>query len=175
MGAKFTVEDISAEEIAARALRTAGLLGARDLVDATIRTRRTRDRSPRSRPTSTPAVARLRSTQIDGAFGVRRTTSGESIGWGNAVIGIRNALAPPLEVRHEPDGRRWADFHLGRGLRGPAGTRPRRVSALILDHVLGEAASGPQTAVHRQHHHALPARHPLGHCTPRRRSPAPTG
>lgn len=139
---EFTVEDISAEEIARlRALYEPLACSVRDLVDATIRTRADAETVAAVQADIDAAVARLRSTQIDGAFGVRRTTSGESIGWGNAVIGIRNALAPPLEVRHEPDGRRWADFHLGAAYEGPPGHVHGGVSALILDHVLGEAAS----------------------------------
>ncbi len=142
---EFTVEDISAEEIdRLRAIYQPLAESVRDLVDATIRTQADAETVAAVKADIDAAVARLRRTQIDGAFGVRRTTSGESMGWGNAVIGIRNALAPPLEIHRDPDGRRWTDFHLGAAYEGPPGHVHGGVSALILDHVLGEAASPDQ-------------------------------
>ena len=139
---EFTVEDISAEEIARlRGIYEPLTESVRDLVDATIRTRADAETVAAIKADIDAAVARLRGTQIDGAFGVRRTTSGESMGWGNAVIGIRNALAPPLGIHRDPDGRRWTDFHLAAAYEGPPGHVHGGVSALILDHVLGEAAS----------------------------------
>jgi len=139
---EFTVENISAEEIARlRGIYEPLTESVRELVDTVIRTQADAQTVAAVKADIDAAVARLRSTQIDGAFGVRRTTSGESMGWGNAVIGIRNALAPPLEIHHEPDGRRWTDFHLGAAYEGPPGHVHGGVSALILDHVLGEAAS----------------------------------
>jgi acyl-coenzyme A thioesterase PaaI-like protein len=142
---EFTVEDISAEEIARlRGIYEPLAESVRDLVDATIRTQADAETVAAVKADIDAAVARLRRDQIDGAFGVRRTTSGESMGWGNAVIGIRNALAPPLEIHRDPDGRRWTDFHLGAAYEGPPGHVHGGVSALILDHVLGEAASPDQ-------------------------------
>jgi acyl-coenzyme A thioesterase PaaI-like protein len=142
---EFTVEDISAEEIdRLRAIYEPLARSVRELVDATIRTEADAATVAAVKADIDAAVARLRSRQIDGAFGVRRTTSGESMGWGNAVIGIRNAIAPPLEIHREPDGRRWTDFHLGAAYEGPPGHVHSGVSALILDHVLGEAASPDQ-------------------------------
>ena len=61
--------------------------------------------------------------------------------WGNAVIGIRNALAPPVITGCDDTGRVSADFHLGAAYEGPPGHVHGGVSALILDHALGEAAS----------------------------------
>ena len=49
--------------------------------------------------------------------------------------------APPLVIHRDEDGRRWTDFHLGAAYEGPPGHVHGGVSALILDHVLGEAAS----------------------------------
>ncbi|WP_328356601.1 PaaI family thioesterase [Mycobacterium sp. NBC_00419] len=139
---EFTVEDIPAEEVARlRAIYEPLTESVRELVDATIRTEADAETVAAVKADVDAAVARLRSRQIDGAFGVRRTADGESMGWGNAVIGVRNALAPPLAVHREPDGRRWADFHLGAAYEGPPGHVHGGVSALILDHVLGEAAS----------------------------------
>ncbi len=139
---EFTVEDISAEEMARlRAIYEPLAESVRDLVDATIRTEADAQTVAQVRADIDAAVARLRSKQIDGAFGARRSTDGEAMNWGNAVIGVRNALAPPLNVHREPDGSRWAEFHLGAAYEGPPGHVHGGVSALILDHVLGEAAS----------------------------------
>ena len=139
---EFTVEDLSAEDVARlRAIYEPLTESVRELVDATIRTEVDAETVAAVKADIDAAVARLRGRQIDGAFGVRRTTSGESMGWGNAVIGIRNALAPPLAIHRDESGRRWTDFHLGAAYEGPPGHVHGGVSALILDHVLGEAAS----------------------------------
>lgn len=139
---EFTVEDIPAEEVARlRAIYEPLAESVRDLVDATIRTEADAQTVAAVKADIDAAVARLRSKQIDGAFGVRHTASGERMTWGNAAVGIRNPLAPPLDVHCEPDGRRFADFHLGAAYEGPPGHVHGGVSALILDHVLGEAAS----------------------------------
>lgn len=57
------------------------------------------------------------------------------------MIGLRNPSAPPLVIHRDADGRRWADFHLGAAYEGPPGYVHGGVSALVLDHLLGEAAS----------------------------------
>lgn len=139
---EFTVEDWSAEDIARqRAIYEPLAESVRDLVDATIRSEADADTVAEVRGLLDAAVARLRERQIPGAFGVRQTAAGESVGWGNAVIGIRNALAPPVLTRREESGRVVADFHLGAAYEGPPGLVHGGVSALILDHLLGEAAS----------------------------------
>lgn len=139
---EFTIEDIPAEEMARlRAIYEPLAESVRDLVDATIRTEADAQTVAAVKAQIDGAVAQLRSRQIEGAFGARRTADGEAMNWGNAVIGIRNALAPPLNVHREADGRRWAEFHLGAAYEGPPGHVHGGVSALILDHVLGEAAS----------------------------------
>ncbi|BBY67045.1 PaaI family thioesterase [Mycolicibacterium helvum] len=139
---EFTTEDLSAEDIERlRAIYEPLAISVRELVDATIRTEVDAETVAAVKADIDAATARLRSDQIDGAFGVRRTASGQSISWGNAVIGLRNASAPPLVIHRDEDGRRWTDFHLGAAYEGPPGHVHGGVSALVLDHVLGEAAS----------------------------------
>lgn len=139
---EFTVEDLPAEEIARlRAIYEPLAESVRELVDATIRTEVDAETVAAVKADIDAATARLRSNQIAGAFGVRHTTSGESLSWGNAVIGVRNPIAPPLRVSRDDDGRYWADFHLGAAYEGPPGHVHGGVSALVLDHVLGESAS----------------------------------
>ena len=116
----------------------------RALVDATIRTEADAATVAEVRRDIDAAVARLRERQIDGAFGVRVATDGQGISWGNAVIGVRNALAPPVHTQRDESGRVSADFHLGAAYEGPPGHVHGGVSALILDHLLGEAASPDQ-------------------------------
>lgn len=142
---EFTVEDWSAEDVA----RLRGIYGpladsVRALVDATIRTEADAATVAEVTRDIDAAVSRLRERQIDGAFGVRVATDGQGISWGNAVIGVRNALAPPVHTHRDESGRVSADFHLGAAYEGPPGHVHGGVSALILDHLLGEAASPDQ-------------------------------
>lgn len=82
----------------------------------------------------------LRERVNPGPYGVRWGASGQKRAWGNAAAGLRNAVAPPLVVQCDPDGRAWTDFHLGAAYEGPAGLTHGGVSALVLDQVLGSAA-----------------------------------
>lgn len=83
---------------------------------------------------------RLRKQLMPGPYGVRFKPDGHSRAWGNAVVGLRNPVAPPLEVHRDPAGRAWSDFHLGAAYEGPPGLVHGGVSALVLDQLLGEAA-----------------------------------
>lgn len=139
------MEDWSSEELARlRGIYEPLAASVRDLVDATIRTEADPQIIAEVTRDIGSAVARLRSRQIEGAFGVRHTTAGESVGWGNAVIGMRNALAPPVETRRDESGAVRSDFTLGAAYEGPPGHVHGGVSAMILDHLLGEAASPDQ-------------------------------
>lgn len=143
---EFTVEDWSAEDVARlRGIYEPLTESVRALVDATIRTEADAETVAEVKRDIDAAVARLRRRQIPGAFGVRHTASGEGIGWGNAVIGIRNALAPPLVTGYNEAGVLWAEFELGAVYEGPPGHVHGGVSALILDQLLGEAASPDRT------------------------------
>jgi acyl-coenzyme A thioesterase PaaI-like protein len=59
---------------------------------------------------------------------------------GNAVVGVRNAIAPPLVTVWEREGC-WAEFALGASYEGPPGHVHGGVCALILDQVMGEGAA----------------------------------
>ena len=91
-------------------------------------------------PGEARATAALRAKQLAGPFGVRFTTDGQGQPWGNPVIGIRNPIAPPVTI-HRADGRAWAEFDLGAAYEGPPNHVHGGISALILDHILGEVAS----------------------------------
>ncbi len=72
---------------------------------------------------------------------MRYLATGERMAWGNAVIGIRNPIAPPVQIQRDADGTSVCDFHLGAAYEGPPGHVHGGVAALVLDHLLGEAAS----------------------------------
>ena len=119
----------------------------RELIDATIRTEVDGDAVAAAKAEIDSATARLRAAQKDGSFGIQYGSDGDPMPWGNAVIGVRNPTAPPLLIRKEPDGVATCDFYLGAAFEGPPGHVHGGVSAKILDHVLGDAASKP--GVHR--------------------------
>lgn len=134
-------EEITAEEIERQKALYAPLTqGIRGLVDAAIRTQVDDDAIRTATAEIEAITARLREQQIDSSFGVRFNTTGLSRSWGNAVVGVRNAIAPPLVIDHDPSGRAWSDFHLGAAYEGPPGLVHGGVSALLLDQLLGEAA-----------------------------------
>lgn len=141
---EFTVENISVAEVE----RLRGIFGpltdsVRELIDATIRTEVDADEVAAAKAAIDSATARLRARQLDGPFGVRISEE-EQMPWGNPVIGLRNPIAPPLILHRADDGSVYSDFHLGAAYEGPPGHVHGGVSALVLDHVLGEAASSAE-------------------------------
>ncbi|ANW65502.1 MULTISPECIES: PaaI family thioesterase [Mycolicibacterium] len=113
----------------------------RDLLDVTIRTEMDEDVIREAQAAIEAVTARLRTRQIDGAYGVRLNADGRSRSWGNPVIGLRNPIAPPLVITRDEQDRCSADFELGAAYEGPPGHVHGGMSALVLDHILGEAAS----------------------------------
>jgi acyl-coenzyme A thioesterase PaaI-like protein len=139
---EFTSADITAEDVERlRAIYEPLTQSVRELIDATVRTEVDEAAVAVAKAEIDSAAARLRSSQLEGTFGVRYLDSGERMAWGNVVIGVRNPIAPPLVVNHDPSGRAWCDFDLGAPYEGPPGHVHGGVAALVLDHLLGEAAS----------------------------------
>jgi hypothetical protein len=114
----------------------------RDLVDATIRSTVEDDEIRAVQAEVEGLVARLRARQLEGPAGVRYNSEARAWNWGNAVVGKRNAIAPPLQIVHDPSGVVHADVVLGAAYEGPPGLVHGGVSALLLDQVMGETASG---------------------------------
>jgi acyl-coenzyme A thioesterase PaaI-like protein len=138
----FTLEDLSAEDVERLRSRYRPLTeSVRELIDATIRSEADADAVAAAKAHIDAATAILRRDQLDGPFGVRFTAHGDRMPWGNAVIGLRNPIAPPLAVQRNDDGSVFADFVLGAAYEGPPGHVHGGVAALLLDHVLGESAS----------------------------------
>ena len=138
----FTLENLSAEEVERlRAVYQPLAESVRELIDATVRTEVDATVVAAAKAEIDSATARLRKQQTEGSFGVRYLTTGERMAWGNAVIGIRNPIAPPVQIGRDADGKSVCDFHLGAAYEGPPGHVHGGVAALVLDHLLGEAAS----------------------------------
>ena len=138
----YRVEDLSDAEIAREREVQGGLAAStRALVDAVIRTTVDGDEILEVRALVDELTARLTKSQIPGPFGVSVTPAGAVRNHGNTVVGLRNAVAPPLAIRRDPSGRAESDFTLGAAYEGPPGMVHGGVTALILDQLCGEAAA----------------------------------
>lgn len=126
----------------------AGLTDAvRGLVDATIRTT-----VPEERIRAVEAAVRdltddLRAEQIPGPYGIRYNAEGRSWNWGNAVVGARNAIAPPVVLEERSGGGLCADVELGAPYEGPPGCVHGGITMLLLDHLMGETGSDGHTRI----------------------------
>lgn len=139
---EYRVVEISPEELQREREVQGGIAQAtRELVDAVVRSTVPDEELVAVREEIEKLTARLRASQIDGSFGVAVTPEGGVRNHGNAVVGLRNAIAPPVHVEQSPEGRAWADFTLGAAYEGPPGLVHGGVSALILDQICGEAAA----------------------------------
>jgi acyl-coenzyme A thioesterase PaaI-like protein len=140
----WTLENLSTDDVARlRATYEPLTESVRALIDATIRTEVDAETVAAAKAEIDAATARLRSEQVDGSFGIRFSTDGDQMPWGNVVIGVRNPVAPPVVVEQSDSGV-FTDFHLGAAYEGPPGHVHGGVAALVLDHILGAAASSPE-------------------------------
>jgi acyl-coenzyme A thioesterase PaaI-like protein len=87
------------------------------------------------------ATALLERKQRGTAGPLRMEGTGRPLVWANPAVGLRNAIAPPMVIHHEQGGRAWSEFTLGGAYEGPPGWVHGGICALVLDHILGEAAS----------------------------------
>lgn len=139
----FSEVDIPTAEVDHREAVTGALADSvRDLLDATIRTTVDDAEITAVRAELDALTARLRAAELPGPAGVRYNREGRSWSWGNAVIGQRNAIAPPLVIVHADDAETaHAEVTLGAAYEGPPGMVHGGVSALLMDQVMGETAS----------------------------------
>lgn len=115
----------------------------RTLIDLVIRSE-AEDSDVRHAHALIDQAAALLSSRLDPEpFGVRTTAEGGILTWGNVAIGMRNAIAPPLDVIRGEDGHVSADVSLDAPYEGPPGHVHGGVCALVLDHVLGATAHRP--------------------------------
>lgn len=117
----------------------------RGLVDVAIRTRVAPDRVAKARELVRQAAQVLAAEAEEGPAGIHFNGEGRSWNWGNAVVGVRNAIAPPVVLQWDEDGTVRSEVHLGVAYEGPPGCVHGGVSALILDHLMGETASAAHT------------------------------
>jgi acyl-coenzyme A thioesterase PaaI-like protein len=115
----------------------------RNLIDIAIRTEADAQTVASAIARIDDVAAELSTSMTNGSFGVRTTEDGQSMAWGNVLIGIRNPVAPPLVIHRDTDGSVWTEFELGAAYEGPAGHVHGGVCALVLDHVLGATAHQP--------------------------------
>ncbi|KAA1421830.1 PaaI family thioesterase [Nocardioides humilatus] len=144
----FSFEDIPTSDVdAAEALYGGLAQDVRDLNDVSIRTRVDADDVARARALVQEATALLAADALEGPAGIHFNAEGRSWNWGNAVVGVRNAVAPPVELEWADDGTVGSTLTLGVPYEGPPGSVHGGVSAMVLDHLMGETASERHTRV----------------------------
>jgi acyl-coenzyme A thioesterase PaaI-like protein len=150
------VSSLSSESFALSPLTTAEVEAAervgsglahdlRRLVDVAIRTEVDDERVARARALVQEAEQILGEKATQGPAGVKYNAEGRSWNWGNTVVGIRNAFAPPVVWSWHEDGSVRSEVTLGAAYEGPPGCVHGGVSALMLDHLMGETASKHHT------------------------------
>lgn len=144
--ASFSPSDLTTAEVdAAEQLYGALAEDVRRLVDVVIRTEVDADRVAEARELVREATRILAEEASQEPAGIHFNTEGRSWNWGNAVVGVRNAIAPPVVLKWAEDGTVHSEVDLGVAYEGPPGCVHGGVSALLLDHIMGEAASAAHT------------------------------
>lgn len=143
----YQVLDLTDEEVDAENAVFGALADAvRRLNEATLRTTVDHETVDDVRRQVEELTARLEKSMIPGNFGVAITKSGRVRGYGNAVVGLRNPHAVPLQIVQDRErGRASAEFELNALHEGPPGQVHGGVVALVLDQVFGEAAAAGGT------------------------------
>lgn len=113
----------------------------RRLIDASLHTEADEDmvRDARARIESVASMLETRQRPVTSML--RHENTGRPLAWANPAVGLRNAIAPPMVIHHEDDSRCWSEFTLSAAYEGPPGWVHGGICALVLDHLLGEAAS----------------------------------
>ena len=120
----------------------------RRLIDAGIRTGADEDTIRDARAAIESVAETLERTEYETTSTLRHAVTGRPLAWANPAVGLRNAIAPPMAIQHDDDGRCWSEFSLGAAYEGPPGLVHGGICALVLDHLLGEAASEGLTKPH---------------------------
>jgi acyl-coenzyme A thioesterase PaaI-like protein len=137
----YQVDDATLEEIEAERTTYSPIAHAtRQLADLSIRTRVSAEDTARAHEHLEAAIALLGKDVDDESYGVKHSRIGVTRAWGNAVVGARNPIAPPLTIVRD-DARVTAEFELSAAYEGPPSLVHGGVAALILDQLLGEAAA----------------------------------
>ena len=115
-------DDLAELESASRRLADS----VRRLIDATIRTQVDAAALVEVSHAIDCATEELSAAMMPSSFGVQATEDGRPMAWGNVMIGLRNAVAPPLVVNSRIGRRCVERLHPRRGLRGSTRSRARR-------------------------------------------------
>jgi acyl-coenzyme A thioesterase PaaI-like protein len=138
----FGFDVISAEEYERQRELYGPLTEAvRKLIGAGIHTEVDEDIVRQAQSAIEAATELLERSQRSVTSTLRHEGTGRPLAWANPAIGLRNAIAPPMVIHHDDDGRAWSEFSLSGAYEGPPGWVHGGISALVLDHILGEAAS----------------------------------
>lgn len=98
----YSLVEMTDEEVAREKTVQGGLADSvRALADASLRTTVRDEVVLEVQAELQRLTARLAAEQIPGSFGVTLTRDGTVRSHGNAVVGLRNPVAPPLHVRYE--------------------------------------------------------------------------
>ncbi|MCW2751281.1 MAG: thioesterase [Aeromicrobium sp.] len=142
----FSLSELSTAEVDAAEQLYGGLTDdIRGVLDVGIRTRVAADRVVAARALVQQATQILAEDAPPEPAGIHFNAEGRSWNWGNAVVGLRNAIAPPVVLTWDEDGTVRSEVDLGVAYEGPPGCVHGGVSALLLDHLMGETASGRHT------------------------------
>ncbi|MEV7398169.1 PaaI family thioesterase [Aeromicrobium sp. NPDC092404] len=142
----FVPSDLSTAEVEASEQLYGDLAqDVRLLVDVAIRARVDADRVAAARDLVRRAERILAEDASQEPAGIHFNTEGRSWNWGNAVVGVRNAIAPPVVLRWVDDETVRSEVDLGAAYEGPPSCVHGGVSALLLDHLMGECASAAHT------------------------------
>ena len=142
----FSIDEISsAEHDRLQALYSPLTQAVRDLIQAGIRSGADEATIREAQVLVEQAVEKLGGAADGEVTQTRQAVDGRPVVWGNPVTGFRNAIAPPLVMHEDPDGLWWSEFELGEAYQGPPGWVHGGVLALVLDQLLGEAASNGLT------------------------------
>ncbi len=142
----FSESPLSSAEVEAAELLYGGLAqDVREVLDVTIRTRADADRVAEARALVQQATQILAADAPPEPAGIHYNAEGRSWNWGNAVVGVRNAIAPPVVLEWIDPMTVFSDVDLGVAYEGPPGCVHGGVSSLLLDHLMGETASKAHT------------------------------
>ena len=146
----FPFDTISAEEYEReRAVHEPFTDAVRRLIEAGIRTGVDAATVAEAQAAIESITEKLQGVQHRSTTTLRHAGTGRPLAYANPAVGMRNAIAPPMKIEHgDADGRCWAEFDLGLPYEGPPGLVHGGICALVLDHLLGEAASDGLTKPH---------------------------
>lgn len=113
----------------------------RRLIDAGLRTGADEQTIREARAAIDAVSEKLEGSRFETTSTLRHAGTGRPLAWANPAVGLRNAIAPPMNIQHDEDGTCWAEFDLGLAYEGPPGLVHGGICALVLDHILGEVAS----------------------------------